>query len=451
MQPWELGVTDSARLIHERQLSATELVESLLDRIELLDSKLQAWVTVDRDAALTTARTIDATAPAPHTPLSGVPIGLKDVILTKGLLTTASSKSLADFIPEKDATVTTNLRESGSIVLGKLHTAEYALADPPPTRNAWNLEHTPGGSSSGSGAAVAAGMVPVALGTQTGGSTLRPAAYNGLVGLKPTYGLISCTGVLPVAWSFDTVGILARSVEDVAYVLDSIAAYDPADPASRSEREESYLLGDNGRLDAPLRIGLVRSFFFETSTPEVRAHTEEVAKSFERAGASVREVALPSSFDQIHACFRAIFNGEVAAAHKERFADRGALYGPKIAALIEQGLDEPAVTYIEALRERPSLANPLEAILDDVDVLLMPTTPAPAPADRSTTGDASFLSPWTFVGVPTISVPSGIAGDGLPLGVQLVGKRGRDFAMLQAAQWCADVLAFNLHPASWNL
>jgi amidase len=293
-------------------------------------------------------------------------------------------------------------------------------------------------------------MAPVALGTQTGGSTLRPAAYNGIVGLKPTYGLISCYGVLPVAWSFDTVGILARSVEDAAYVLDSIAQYDPLDPASRKEREPSYLLSDKSHLDSPPRIGLIRSFFLETSTPEVRAHTEAVAQAFESAGASVREVSLPESFGEVSACFRGIFNGEVAAAHEQRYAERGALYGPKIAALIEQGLEESAVTYIDAVRARPGLADSLEALTHEVDVLLMPTTPAPAPADRSNTGDASLLSPWTFVGVPTMSLPSGIAADGLPMGVQLVGQRGQDLALLKTAQWCAQVLDFSSHPSSWE-
>ena len=218
---FKLPVAEAADQIQSRQLSPVALARSLLDRIDALEATLQAWVTIDQEEVLTTARQRERELDksGPRGPIHGVPVGIKDIFYTAGMKTTACSRIYADFIPTYDATAVSRIKEAGGIILGKAVTTEFATADPPPTRNPWDLAHTPGGSSSGSSVAVATGMCPAALGSQTGGSTCRPAAYNGIVGLKPTYGRISRYGMVPVSWSLDTVGILVRTVEDAAIML----------------------------------------------------------------------------------------------------------------------------------------------------------------------------------------------------------------------------------------
>ncbi len=225
VEAYELSVSEVAQKIKDRQFSPTTLVRSLLSRIDSLDETLRAWVTIDREEVLTTAHQREQELEEGNSVgiLHGVPVGLKDIFYTAGMKTTACSRIFADFVPEYDATSVTKLKEAGAIILGKAVTTEFATSDPSPTRNPWNLAHTPGGSSSGSSVAVAVGMVPAALGSQTGGSTCRPAAYNGIVGLKPTYGRISRYGVIPVSWSLDTVGILVRTVDDAAVMLQAMA------------------------------------------------------------------------------------------------------------------------------------------------------------------------------------------------------------------------------------
>jgi aspartyl-tRNA(Asn)/glutamyl-tRNA(Gln) amidotransferase subunit A len=450
MEPWQLGVMEAAGLITSGQLSPVALTESLLSRVTALDGDLDAWVTVDAEGALGAAQDVAGRLArgGPVGRMAGVPVGIKDVIDVAGLRTTASSRALADFTPEADAACVTLLRAADATVLGKLHTAEFAVADPPPTRNPWAAEHTPGGSSSGSAVAVAAGMVPAALGTQTGGSTLRPAAYNGIVGLKASYGLVSNRGVIAVAWSFDHVGILARSVADAAGVLGVIAGHDPLDLSSAPEAAGFILPALDAR--RPPTIGLIRTHFLEVCEPEVLAHTLEVAAKLEASGAQGREIVLPRSYGRIAATVQRIFRPETYASHRERYEQRGHLYGPKIAALIEEGRGMPAFEYVEAARERPSVVAELEAALAGVDIALTPATPAPAPRDRSTTGDAAFQVPWSYAGLPAVALPSGLNAWGLPLGVQLVGHRWADADLLRAAQWCEGVLGFGQHPPCWT-
>jgi aspartyl-tRNA(Asn)/glutamyl-tRNA(Gln) amidotransferase subunit A len=450
MEPWQLGATEIIELIDARVLSPVELTESLLGRIASLDGEIEAWVTVDGEAALASARALADRLSAGDEvgSLAGVPVGLKDVIYTKGLRTTASSKVLADFVPEDDAHCVELLRSAGATILGKLHTAEFACADPAPTRNPWNLSHTPGGSSAGSGAAVAYGGVPLALGTQTGGSTLRPAAYNGIVGMKPTYGMISNRNVIPVSWSFDHVGILARSVADASLALGAIAGYDPADPSSSRNADEFVV--PTGNLDRPPVIGLVQSFFLERCEPEMYANTMEMVARFEAEGAQIREVLLPESFSEMLSVYTPIFRAEMNAYHRDQFARFKDLYGPKNRVTIEDGATISGPDLVEALRRRPVLVADLEAAIAGVDVALTPATPAVAPRNRTNTGDASFQTPWSFVGAPAMALPSGVNPWGLPIGIQLVGHRWRDADLLRAATWCERIIGFAAHPPSWG-
>jgi aspartyl-tRNA(Asn)/glutamyl-tRNA(Gln) amidotransferase subunit A len=454
MQPWQLGAAEAVQLIQKKELSPVELTESCLERAEQLDGELRAWVSVDADGARQVAARRQESlhdqlgsgeTPAP---LTGVLVGVKDVIDVAGLPTTASSRVLAGAAPaEQDADCTGRLRRAGAILPGKLHTAEFACADPPPTRNPWNAEHTPGGSSSGSGAAVASGMVPAALGTQTGGSTLRPASYNGVVGVKASYGMISNRGVIPVAWSLDHVGIIARSVNDAALVLASAAGYDPLDPSS-SPRAGSFVMPEPDVDQAPV-IGLIRPYFLERCEPEVMRHTLDVAARLEAAGAEVREISLPASFADLVAGASLILRTEMYAYHRAQFARHREQYGPLNTAILEAGGRTPAADYVLAARARPGLVAELERSLAGVDLALTPATPAPAPRNTSTTGDASFQAPWTCAGLPAVALPSGLNEWGIPLGIQLIGHRWGDGALLRQARWCERVIGFTGHPPCW--
>ncbi|MFQ5851082.1 MAG: amidase, partial [Candidatus Binatia bacterium] len=375
----------------------------------------------------------------------GGPVGVKDVFYTAGLPTTAGSRVYAGFVPEYDATPVVRLKEGGAIILGKTVTTEFAMSDPSGTRNPWSKGHTPGGSSSGSAAAVSARMLPVALGTQTGGSTLRPAAYCGIVGLKATYGRISRYGVIPVSWCLDHVGILVRSVEDAALVLEAIAGYDRYDPSSLAHPVGAYTAAVKQADKCP-RIGLVREFFLEQAEEETRHHTEGITNRLARAGALVREVSLPASFASVLAAHSIILRVEAAAFHAEMFAKQRERYGHKVRSVIETGLLVPAVEYLRAQRLRRLFQEEVAQMFGEVDVLLTPATPAPAPRGLDTTGDNRFQTPWTYCGIPSITLPSGLSRDGLPLGLQLIGPAFQEERLLRAARWCEAAINVTLMP-----
>ena len=320
----ELSVAEAAAQIRAGTLSPVALAEALLTRIAALNGDLQAWVTIDRDAVLAAAREREAEVQRgdPLGLIHGVPVGLKDIFYTEGMLTACGSKVYADFVPEFDATSVANIKAAGGIIMGKAVTTEFASSDPSPTRNPWNLEHTPGGSSSGSSAAVAARMVPAALGSQTGGSTCRPAAYNGIVGVKPTYGRISRYGVAPLSWSLDHVGILTRTVADAALMLTVLSGADDNDPGSLREPVPDFS-AQMAEHDRPPRIGLVRQYYRDYATPEMWAHTEAIANQLAEAGAEVEEIPLPDSFAVVHRFQRIVSNVECAAIHEANHRVRG--------------------------------------------------------------------------------------------------------------------------------
>ncbi|MFB3120149.1 MAG: amidase [Stenotrophomonas maltophilia] len=446
---YSLGIAATARQIREKQLSPMTLAQSLLNRIDRLEPELRAWVTIDREEVLNAAKQRESELDGSSLgPLHGVPIGLKDIFYTAGMKTSACSRIFADFVPSYDATTVSRLKAAGAIILGKAVTTEFASGDPSPTRNPWNPAHTPGGSSSGSSVAVATGMCSAALGSQTGGSTCRPAAYNGIVGLKPTYGRVSKYGVVPLSWSLDTVGILVRSVEDAAIMLQALSGHDPLDPASSTEPVPDFS-SQMAQQTRPPRIGLIKDFFFQRSTPEVQGHTERAAQKLADAGAVVEEVQLPESFATAHSCQRIVSNVEAAAFHQKWYRDRADEYGPKIRSSIEMGLLISGVDYLQAQRQRRQLRMDLVEMVGQVDAVLMPSTPAPAPQDLTTTGEAVFQAPWTSSGLPTITIPSGVAGSGLPLGIQLAGLPFAEGKLLGVARWCEEALEVDLWPPDY--
>ena len=425
-----LGVREAAAAIRAGALSPVELVDACLARIRALDGGLKAWAHVDERGARATAREREAEAREGRLrgPLHGVPVGVKDIFDVAGLPTTGGARPFAHTRPSVDATAVTRLRAAGAIVLGKTVTTEFAYRDPAPTRNPWNLAHTPGGSSAGSAAALGARMAPLALGSQTVGSVLRPAAYCGVVGFKGTHGLVPVAGVIPLAWSLDHVGVLARSVADVALAMSVLSGKDL----------EPTVVGAPRLALAPELLG--------RASREVAAHVEAVADACARAGATVSKVELPATFRGLHAAGLTVLEAEAAAYHAPSFAKYADDYGSEMRSLIEAGLGHPAAAYIQANRARLAFREDVMPLLMAHDALLCPTAPAPAPAGLGSTGDGSLCAPWSNAGVPAISLPSGIAPSGLPHAIQLVQAAGASVRLLGVAAWCERVLGFSQAP-----
>ncbi len=446
-EPYQLSVAQAASQIRDKQLSPVALMESLLARCAALEPSLKAWVTLDPNGAMESARQREAelAREGPRGPLHGVPVGIKDIYNTQDMKTTCCSPIYADYVPDHDSTAVALLKRAGAIIMGKTVTTQFACGDPSPTFNPWNAAHTPGGSSSGSAVGAATGMFPASLGTQTGGSVLRPAAYNGVVGLKPTFGRISRFGVYPVSWTLDTMGTFTRSVEDAALMLTSLAGHDIKDRHTSSREAADYTLAI-GSQKTPPRIGVLRTFFFERCNDEVRRRTDAAVESLRSAGATVQDVEVPVDFDTVLATQRVLMSVEAAAVHEENFSVRPDDFAPIIRELIEMGTITPGVTYVQAQRARRRFRREMEEAVRGFDVLLTPSTPSAAPRDRSTTGDPMFQAPWTTCGLPTMTLPYGLNEDGLPLGIQLAAAPFDEGRLLAAAHWCEGVLDFKLTP-----
>ena len=445
-QPYELSAAELARQIQDKRIGTVETVQSLLERMDALEPRLEAWVRVDREAVLADAkqRQEELDSGAELGPLHGVPVGIKDIYNIAGMPTTAGSKVYADYVPDETAATIDLLRNAGAIMLGKTVTTEFACLDPSHTKNPWNPAHTPGGSSSGSAVAVAARMCPVAIGSQTVGSVLRPASYNGIVGLKPTYGRVSRRGVVPVSWSLDTVGWMGRTVEDVALLLQVMAGPDEQDPVASRLPAVDYLSGLESA-GSP-RIGLITSFFMEEADHETRSRTRAVVEKLESAGATVTELTLPESFGTAIQDQMIIMGAEAAAFHKPMYEKQAQDYQPKLREMLRQGLETDATTYSKALERRLMFSADMRLLAEQADVLLTPSTPTAPLADLTNTGDTRFQGPWTSCGLPAITLPIGLAESGLPLGIQLIASPFEEARLLVAARWCERVMDVQLAP-----
>lgn len=442
-----LNAAAAAERIRLGEYSAVDLLEACIERIDALDPKVQAWVEVDRAGARLTARQrYEASKHGAVTgSLFGVPVGIKDIFDVVGMPTRAGAPTFAHYTPNADSNAVARLRNAGAIILGKTATTQFAYADPAPTRNPWDLQHTPGGSSSGSAAAVAARMVPVALGTQTVGSVLRPAAYCGVVGLKPTYGRIGLRGVVELAHSLDHVGIFTRNVRDAALVLDATAGHDPNDPLSLAERMESCTEAVS-RPQGPPRLGLARSFYAQIADDETSAHLDSTASSLRAAGADIRDVELPATPQEVLDAGMPVLRYEAAAYHRERFARHGTEFGPRIRSLVEQGLKMSEEEYLAAQEKRARFAAAFAALTEQLDAVLLPVAPSTAPRGLESTGDPVLCAPASFAGLPAIALPSGLGASGLPLAVQLVAGPRAEPRLLRVASWVESVLAFAAEP-----
>jgi aspartyl-tRNA(Asn)/glutamyl-tRNA(Gln) amidotransferase subunit A len=413
-------------------------VEALLERARSIDGQVRAWETLDGERALAAARAAEKALrehPEGSGPLHGVPFGAKDIFDTADLRTSAGFAPFEKRLPYRDAEAVARLKRAGAILLGKTVTTQFAVMPPSKTRNPWAEDRTPGGSSSGSGAAIAAREVPLALGTQTNGSVLRPAAYNGVVGLKPTYGRVSKRGVFPVAWSLDHVGVLARSVEDCALFLTAAAGHYPEEADSAAQVVPDLSVA---RLLQPPRFGLVRAAL-DRSTAEVATHLADVAQRFKAEGATVCEVQLEDTLETILAVHQVIMQTEAAEAHAQLLKRHPAAYDPRLRAYLEAGRLLPGVSYVRAQRLRRRIAADMERCFMDLDVLMLPTATDVAPGTE-TTGDRSLQTPSSLTGLPAVSLPSALSSERLPLAIQLIAPCWQEPRLLEVARWCESRL-----------
>lgn len=429
-----MTATDLRDRLAQGEFSAADLTETVLARIAEDEPKIGAFAFLDPTLARKMAAAVDAYRGTGRAlgPLHGLPVGVKDIIDTSDMPTENGTPIDAGRRPKKDATVVQRLRAAGAVIIGKTVTTEFASLHPGPTRNPHNHDHTPGGSSSGSAAAVAAGMVPLAIGTQTAGSVIRPASFCGVVGFKPTHGLIPRTGILRQEPALDTVGVFARMVTDAAMLADAIAGHDPLDPDTRPAPPPRLL--DIARSDPPVTpaLAFVKTPFWEEAAAETK---EGFAELVEALAGACTEVALPEIFSESARAQRTLMIAGLAR-NLGRYYDRGKdQLSDHARNVIEEGRKVPAVDYLEALDWRTALNNGLEQLFDRYDAIVTPAAPGEAPRDLTTTGNPVFNALWTFCGVPAVSLPLLEGPNRLPVGVQLVGRRGEDARLLRTANW----------------
>lgn len=432
-----LSATDAARLIREGALTSEELVQACLERCRAVEPEVQAWAFLDEEFALSQARAVDASKREgnPIGPLHGVPVGLKDIIDTSDYPTENGTVLHQGRAPSRDATVVSMLRAAGAVIIGKTVTTELATYAPGKTCNPHNTAHTPGGSSSGSAAAVAAGMIPLALGTQTNGSVIRPAAFCGVYGFKPTFGLIPRHGILRQSRALDQVGVFARTIEDMALICEQIVGYDEHDPDTRPRPRMPF--GEIAAEEPPIppMLGFIKGPVWDRATDETKEAFAELA---EHLGDRVEEITLfPSAADALE-WHRTIMEADIAKsfhAEYERGADK---LSESLRGQIERGRRVLAVDYNRALDQIPALNASLAELFEQrYDAILTPAATGTAPKGLDSTGDPSFCTIWTLAGMPALNLPLMRGADGLPLGVQLVGPREGDARLLRTARWLA--------------
>ena len=420
-----LSAADAARQIAAGSITSEQLVRACLDRIAAREREIGAWAHFDPEAAIERARMLDRHGVKGV--LGGVPVGFKDVIDTADMPTEYNSPVYRGHRPRADAACVALVRKAGGIVLGKTVTTEFAWRVPAHTRNPLNPAHTPGGSSSGSAAAVADFMVPLAFGTQTGGSTIRPAAYCGIVGYKPSFGTINRAGLKPLAESLDTIGILARTVEDCALLAHAVSARALPDFAA-------------GMARAP-RIGLYRTPRWKDASADTQALLEASAAQLARKGASVREVELPPDFERLYEDHGLIMNYEGARALAWERLRHAELLSDDMRETFAAAEATPREKYDEAMRHARRCRELLARCFADCDVLLTPSAPGEAPAGLKSTGSSVFNRNWTVLGVPCVTIPVRRGASGLPLGVQFIAGYDEDARVLLAAEWARRALA----------
>jgi amidase len=420
LPPYLLPAHEAARLIRERELTSEELVTSCLGRIEAVDPGIDAWAHIDPELALKSARKRDESPPL--SAIHGVPVGLKDVIDTAAMPTQFGSPIYAGRQPLEDAATVRLLDRAGAVVLGKTVTTELATWHPGKTSNPHDHERTPGGSSSGSAAAVAAAMVPLALGTQTVGSTIRPAAFCGVLGMKPTLDVIPFHGIRRTSRRLDTVGLFSRHPGDLRALLTVLGEFEPVSSGP------------------PLRLGIVRTPWWEQAEDDGRGAFDHAAASLKAAGIATREIELPAVLAELPVAHDIVATVDIAAHCGREYDEHAELLSEKLRGEIERGRDIGAERYRWALEVSDSCLDALQSTMTKCDAILVPAVTGPAPRGLDWTGDPIFCRAWSMLGTPALTVPAASTEDGIPIGVQIVGQRGRDGVVLDAAEALVEAL-----------
>ncbi|MCZ6605696.1 MAG: amidase [Alphaproteobacteria bacterium] len=449
----DLGLEEAARAVAAREVSSVELTTACLDRMETVGARLNVAAFFDRDAALGAAREADAdlAANGPRGPLHGVPLAHKDLYYRAGRESACGSALMAGFVPDYTATALTRLDQAGALDIARINMVEFALGTTGHNSfsgnvlNPWNPGYVSGGSSSGSGAAVAARTIYGSLGSDTGGSVRLPASACGLVGTKPSAGRVSRHGVMPLCSTFDTVGPLTRTVRDAALMLNVLAGHDPQDPTSLDLPVLDYLASIEDGIDG-LRIAVPENFFFDPVTDDVRLVLDDSIRNFERAGATIVTVTIPK-IEIANPMTTVIVISEAATLHREWLTTRRDEYGAQTYTRLLPGLMMPAAHYVEALNlRRPVLAAFNDAVFARADLLFAPTIPIPVPSyeEMGEVGSEAFMAtivalghcsrPFNYLGLPTVSVPAGFADNGLPVGFQLAGRPFDEALVFRAAR-----------------
>ncbi|MCA1453031.1 amidase [Bradyrhizobium sp. BRP22] len=434
-----LGLAEAAAGIRDGRFSSAELVGDCLERTDEVDRDVQAWAFLDRDHAMRQAEAADdhRKQGKPVGPLHGVPVGIKDIFDTADMPTEFGSELWAGRTPRRDAAAVARLRAAGAVILGKTVTTEYAYYHPGKTRNPHNADRTPGGSSSGSAAAVAALMVPGAIGLQTNGSVIRPAAFCGVVGFKPSHGLIPRSGALELSRTLDHVGVFGRSVEDVALLAEVMVGFDEEDPDTRPVPRPPFSATAASEPPLPPRFAFVRSAVWEQAEPVTR---EAFAELVEALGEASSEVELGPGFEKAIEMHRVIMEVDMAHNLRRDYERGGDQLSTPLRQAIERGRAHLAVDYCNSMAGITRLNQVLDSVFDEYDAVLTPAAPGEAPGIE-TTGSPIFCTTWTYLGVPAVSLPLMRSEAGLPLAVQLVGRRGNDARLLRTARWLVDNVA----------
>ena len=441
MDLYPLGLLDTLRAYREARATVQEYVASCSERIGALEPRIQAWEWFDPSRAMAEAEE-RAGGILTDLPLFGIPVGVKDIIATRGIPTRMGSRIFANNVPTHSAWVVRRLEALGGLVMGKTVTTEFAYRQPGKTRNPWNTAHTPGGSSSGSAAAVAAGFVPIAIGTQTLGSVIRPAAYCGVVGFKPSVGAISRTGIHPFSATLDTVGVFARSVADAAWFGACLMGQDPRDESTAVKGPPKMLRVPLEPLASSPRLAVVRTPKWSLASEAQKAHFDECVAKLASAGATLREVNLPRAFDDAWDNVMVIMSRDAVKTFASIESRHRIRLSPHLIELLDRGHRVTPEQYARARAKREDYRRWFDTLFERCDAIATIPATGEAPEGLSGTGDASFCSLWTQAGLPAVTIPSGFGLRGLPLGFQLVGRYREDEHALKVAAWCEAMLGF---------
>lgn len=431
-----LDAVAASAAIRARTITSEALVRACLDHIAACEPTIQAWTWLDPDYALEQARAADRRQQSGEAlpPLHGIPVAVKDIFDTADMPTENGTVIHAGRRPPEDATSVARLRQAGAVIMGKTVTTELAVYAPGKTSNPHDARRTPGGSSSGSAAAVAAHMVPLAVGTQTNGSVIRPASYCGVYGFKPSHGLISRHGVLLQSRALDQVGVFARSVDDAALITQQLVGADGKDPDVAADA--ALALPADWPPGAPPRIAFVRSPVWDNMSEIGKAAFAELAAQWEtERGALVSEVELPDIFAAAHPCHRTIMESDLASCYEGIYRVGKERLSAQLREMIERGMQYKAVDYSRARDQQVELKRALDGFFAGFDAILTPATSSEAPLGLASTGSPMFCTIWSLCGAPAISLPILAGQDGLPMGAQLVGRKGNDAGLLSVARW----------------